>query len=354
MEGLRSPSRWRLLFHLKDAPAVVEDTSNIAFPGRILDEAKECVVSFPGKYASGWDALIDENSLQSHSIACVFLCTPQSGLGQHAQDPEQAEGLCYCHKIYGPRDKHTRHKQLGYLKLLRKGTGEIQEEEEKRRAKYTGAVVIREGASKEELKKADQEAKKACEQNGNKASWGCAWFDKWVQNVDKAVQLGQELKVVYFPGQIGQGNVDWKDLPKENLWNGVGCGGSQKSEIAYLNMKGWDYIETDAISFLREEFHWGKDVIALPLDGKKWQKGMIMSPPQLPNMKCSVRCSQTGRIFEAERVRHGDKIQKLLEAVGEKLILEMVEETLPEGVNLVRSRPQESISQDGEVSGSGF
>lgn len=351
MGGLPSPSRWHLRFHLKDAPAVVESTSNIAFPGRILDDAKECVVSFPGKYASGWDALIDEKYLQNHSIACVFLCTPESGLGQHAQDPQQAEGLCYCHQIYGPRDRRTRHRELGYLKVLPKETDKVQVEEEKLKAKSTGAVVIREDARDEEKKRAQQEAKKACKNSGNTASWGCQWFDLWAQNVAKARQLGQKLKVVYFPGQIGQGKVDWKDLPKENLWNDVGCGGSQKSEIAYLDMKGWDYVETDAISFLREEFFLGTDVIALPLDGKKWKRGTIMSPPKPPDITCWVQCSQTGHIFQADRVRHCHKIQKFLEAVGEKLILEMVEETLPEGVNLVRSRPQERISQDGEVSG---
>ena len=59
----------------------------------------------------------------------------------------------------------------------------------------------------------------------------------------------KSLNVVFFPGQVRQGKVDWKDLPKEDLWNGVGCGGSQKSEIAYLDMKGWDYVETDCYHF---------------------------------------------------------------------------------------------------------
>ena len=139
----------------------------------------------------------------------------------------------------------------------------------------------------------------------------------------------------------------WEDLPKENLWNGIGCGGSQKSEIAYLDMQGLDYVEIDAINFLCHEFQWGTEVIAM-LNGK-WQKGMIVSPPQ-PDMKCSVQCSKTGRIFETDRVRHGNTIRKLLEAVGEDRFLQMVENKLPEGVELVGSRPQESILQDGEVS----
>ena len=323
-------------------PSVVADTGNIDFPGRIVEEAKECFLSFPGKYASGWDALIDEKAKHEQSVACVFLCTPESGLGQHSQDPAEAKGVCYCRKIYGDRD----HKQLGYLKLLRKGTDEVQEEEEKRKAQSTKTVVIREDASEEELKKAEQEAKEAWEKNRKRASWGCAWFEKWKENVTKAVDLGQQLKVVFFPGQVGQGKVAWKDLPKENLWNGVGCGGSQKSEIAYLEMKGLDYVEIDASRFLRHEFEWGSEVIAM-LNGK-WQRGMIVSPPQ-PDMKCSVQCSKTGHIFETDRVRHGDTIWELLEAVGEDRFLQMVKNTLPEGVKLVGSCPQESILQDGEV-----
>ena len=70
----------------------------------------------------------------------------------------------------------------------------------------------------------------------------------------------------------------------------------KKSEIAYLEMKGLDYVEIDASRFLRHEFEWGTEVIAMDLDNGKWQKGMIVSPPQ-PNMKCSVQCSETGRIL---------------------------------------------------------
>ena len=300
----RSNSRCRLIFRLKEMPSVVEDTGNIDFRGRIIEEAKECFVSFPGKYASGWDALIDEKAEHKQSIACVFLCTPESGLGQHAQDPAEAKGVCYCRAIYGDRDERFRHEQLGYLKLLPEGTDEVQEKKAREKAQCTNTVVIREDASDEEVKKAVQEAKEACKNNDNKASWGCAWFEEWKQNVAKAVELGQQLKVVFFPGQVGRGKVTWKDLPQENLWNGIGCGASQKSEIAYLDMKGLDYFKTDASRFLRHEFQWGSEVIAM-LNGK-WQKGMIVSPPQGPAMICSVQCSKTGRIFETATVRHGD------------------------------------------------
>ena len=351
-----SPSRCKLLFHLKDMPAVIEDTSNIDFPGRILSGAQECIVSFPGKYTSGWDAVIHENAVHNQSVACVFLCTPESGLGEHAQDPEAAEGVCYCPKIYGDREENTRHKQLGYLRLLRKETSEADEAKERSKSAYTKAVVIREDASKEDLQKADEDAREACENNGNRASWGCRWFEKWKENVARAVELKQKLIVVYFAGQVGKGKVDWEDLPKAALWNGEGCGGSQKCEIAYLDKQKWPYVETDAINFLRQEFQWGKDVVAW--EGQEWTRGTIVQPPHSSphsessveqTAQCIVRCSKTGRTFATHRVRHGDRIQKLLEAVGEHEFLAMVEKLLPEGVEVVGSGAQTPILQDGEV-----
>ena len=37
-------------------------------------------------------------------------------------------------------------------------------------------------------------------------------------------------------------------------------------------MKGLDYVEIDASRFLRHEFEWGTEVIAMDLDNGKWQK----------------------------------------------------------------------------------
>ena len=349
-----SPSRCKLLFHLKDMPAVIEDSDSV-FSGSILPHAKECIVSFPGKYKSGWDAVIDENAVHKQSVACVFLCTSNSGLGEHPKDPDSAEGACYCPKIYGEREENTRHKQLGYLRLLRKETSTADEEEEKRKSKYTRTVVIREDASKEELQKAEEEAKKACKNNGNRASWGCRWFEEWKENVDSAVKLNQKLIVVYFAGQVGKGKVDWEDLPKADLWNGKGCGGSQKCEIAYLEKRGFAYTETDVLHFLRQEFQCGKDVIAL--DGQTWTRGTIVQPPRFhPHSESSVaqkeqyivRCRETGLLFGTDRVRHGDRVHKLLGAVGEFKFLMMIANSLPEGVEVVGT--QKPILQDGEVS----
>ena len=192
-----SESRWRLLFRFKDnMPAVVEHTGTIDYFGNINPQAKECIVSFPGKYQSGWEALINEDASDSQSVACVFFCTPEKGLGRHSRNPDAPNDVCYCPRIYGKKD----YKQLGYLKRLPPETDLAKEAEEKRKAEHTKAVVIREDANVEEIRKAERLAREACENNGNRASWGCAWFEKWKENVHKAMDYNQQLKVegVFF------------------------------------------------------------------------------------------------------------------------------------------------------------
>ena len=359
MKETPSPSRWRLLFCLKDLPAVLQDTGSKDYEGEVKPQSGiGCIVSFPGKYQSGWEALIDKNASHDESVACVFLCTPGSGLGEHVQDPEAPEGVCYCRAIYGNKD----YQKLGYLKKLRPDTDGATEAEERLKAEYTKTVIIREDANVEEIHEAERLAREACKNNHNRASWGCAWFEKWKENVHEAVKRGQKLKVVFFLGQVGQGKVDWRDLPKEDLWNGVGCGGSQKSEIAYLEKQGLEYTSIDAIHFLREEFCWGKNVMAWDDNEEKWIRGKIVSPPQAPKRKskseqtpqCLVECSKTGAIFATDQVRHGDKMQDFLKAVGEYPFLKMVDKTLEENAEVVGSRPQECTLPDGEVSGLGF
>ena len=102
----------------------------------------------------------------------------------------------------------------------------------------------------------------------------------------QAVQLGQRLQVVFFPGQRGQGKVAWDELSFRDLWDGVGCGGSQKAEIAYVEamrkIEGdtWDYDEIDVKRFLFQEFHPNCKVFAEdPTDGS-WREGtMVLTMP---------------------------------------------------------------------------
>ena len=70
------------------------------------EEGVDCIVSFPGKYATGWDALTSEKTHGQRSVACVFLQTPEEGLGKHCPDPDADElGKCYCSKLYGPPNR---------------------------------------------------------------------------------------------------------------------------------------------------------------------------------------------------------------------------------------------------------
>ena len=51
-----------------------------------------------------------------------------------------------------------------------------------------------------------------------------------------------------------------RELKYRDLWDGVGCGGSQKCEIAYVEHmraehgSAWDYEEIDVTRFLEKEF----------------------------------------------------------------------------------------------------
>ena len=73
--------KFTLHFVMKErAHANTQDTSDIKYEGKIRSGASTCWISFPGKFAAGWDALVAE--LHGDSVACVFLSTPESGLGQ--------------------------------------------------------------------------------------------------------------------------------------------------------------------------------------------------------------------------------------------------------------------------------
>ena len=162
-------------------------------------------------------------------------------------------------------------------------------------------------------------AQQLWEQNGKRASWGCAWFQKWFDRVKTAVDLGQKLKVVFFPGHVGCGKVPWAMLPKVNLWDGIGCGGSQKGEIAKLDEMRrtdcsgrWDYDEVDVTEFLAEQFKPGDIVDAFDPDQNSFVTAELLQTPVSDSknhhdhhdMKWQVMCNKTGKHFETKRLRH--------------------------------------------------
>eukprot|EP00665_Eupelagonemidae_sp_cell47_P000822 gene822-3075_t len=71
---------------------------------------------------------------------------------------------------------------------------------------------------------------------GGGAAWGCAWFAAWKRSVAAAAWRGERLVVYYFRGEKGRGRVAWGDLAAgaNDPWDGVGLGGSQKVEVAFL------------------------------------------------------------------------------------------------------------------------
>ena len=352
---------------LKNRPAILEDTSDVSYHGRIRSDATECVVSFPGKFASGWDALLEERCEQS--VACVFLCRPEDGLGQHSTNPDAPPGAsvtCYCPTIYGERN----FKEFGYLYRLPTGCSSEKEKRAREKAKYTNTVVVRANADEEERLEAERQAEEAWENNGRTASWGCRWFEVWKERVQKAVENGQTLKVVYFPGQVGQGHVAWNELsqPYVDLWDGVGCGGSQKGEIAYLDMmknrnpgEGWEYDGVDVINYLKKVFK--PKTMVLARDGDQWRRGVLKSYPRLARQQsmksnkmewttqCQVQCLETKKDFYSECLRLADGpdgIGCLLGTIGKDNFSKILTKNLPEGTEL--GEDSEFIFPDGTAS----
>ena len=39
----------------------------------------------------------------------------------------------------------------------------------------------------------------------------------WAERVEEAVKLEQRLVVFYFPGEVGEGEVDWSDIVQHSL-----------------------------------------------------------------------------------------------------------------------------------------
>eukprot|EP00438_Fugacium_kawagutii_P005067 Skav200538 [mRNA] locus=scaffold676:82263:90463:+ [translate_table: standard] len=208
--------------------------------GRIKSNAVNCWASFPGKFLVAWDTLTGFQ--HGDSVASVFLNDPDDGLGcHHFPDPENPE-RCYCSDIFGERD----YKTLGYLMQVKKDCTRKEKVKMEKRAKAMKAHLVVGEASEEDV----EEAKQRWEDNKRRAAWGCKGFHLRLQNVAKAVHRGHRLKEV------------WEELPTADLWDGVGCGGSQKAEIAILDKMGWPYDEVDVLDFLALHFRVGQIVQA--------------------------------------------------------------------------------------------
>ena len=72
-----APGQQTFFLTLKEGPAIGDCFRKISYRGDIREEADSCFISFPGKYASGWEALTKE--YHGDSVACVFLCSKDDG-----------------------------------------------------------------------------------------------------------------------------------------------------------------------------------------------------------------------------------------------------------------------------------
>ncbi|CAK9049065.1 unnamed protein product [Durusdinium trenchii] len=219
------------------------------------------------------------------------------------------------------------------------------------------AVLVRKDASEVEIAGARKEAKKRWEASGRVPAWGCFWFHVWFGHMDKAVQQGQRLRVVYYPGMVGQGEVTLKDLQDPNvpLWDPDprkrGLGGSQKAEVAMINaMKErhgdpWDYEKLDVSDFLKDSFAPGQAVAAW--DQHEWKRGVIQRVHKDDGLQWDVRCKETGQVFRTDRVRHETAaMQEFADKLGKKDFLEALIASLPDGQEVLTTVPRQEMLQN--------
>ena len=119
--------------------------NTLKFKGNVIpDRAKACVCSWPGKYESAWQTLVDQSHDGQISAAVVFLPKGSPNFGRHDPIPssEALWGDCWCFPLYGEQKP-----------------------------------------------------------------WGCRWWTLWAANIEKAVRCGVELQVFFFENMKGRGKV---------------------------------------------------------------------------------------------------------------------------------------------------
>ena len=149
-------------------------------------------------------------------------------------------------------------------------------------------------------------------------------------------------------------------LPKVDLWDGIGCGGSQKGEIAKLDEMRrtdrsgrWEYDEVDVTEFLAGQFKPGHIVDAFDPEQNGFVTAELLqtSVPDATNhlddhdMKWQVMCKENGKQFETNRLRHAtDFFEKLLKlkVFGKDSLKKIVQDATKLHVQSVRESRLES------------
>ncbi|CAK9074540.1 unnamed protein product [Durusdinium trenchii] len=230
-------------FHAREA--------TILFEGKVIEKpGTACIASWPGLYATAWHYLARRAQGAQTSAAVVFMAEGTQLYGKHCPIPEEEElhGACWCFPLYG-------------------------EEKE----------------------------------------WGCKWWEVWIQNVHMAMACGAVLHVYFWEGLCAKGKaasfatVGQENFAGESVRNKIkdfenskefedarqagilrlsdkkrydgssqqsrekqrlfrqwlppqerrvlekaeGLGDSQRAEVAWLDRKGYPYIEMDVSPFLK-------------------------------------------------------------------------------------------------------
>ena len=164
--------------------------------------------------------------------------------------------------------------------------------------------------------------------------------------VHEAVENKQTLRVVFFTGQKGQGKLTLPELKYRNLWDSIGCGGSQKCEIAYVEHmrakfgSAWEYEEIDVARFLQKEFPMHSMVDAKY--GDTWRTGKLLMT--VPNMddevltmsaepKWILKCKHTQEVFVSKHIRHATEgIYHLMDNGDHDALKKTFQSAIPSGI----------------------
>lgn len=182
-------------------------TDERTFMGKIMPGAQRCWALFPDKYGTAREALSLVNLL-GDSVANVFLCDAQSGLGEHKIDPEGDGKKCYCSRIYGERPKDF-YKKFGYVLYIQNKYSDFSDlarSKLEQKAKAMDAELVFEDDDSSSRAQKEKRAREnfAYKRPQNSAAVGTICGS----SVREAVQRGQRLKVVFFPGEVMRGTVD--------------------------------------------------------------------------------------------------------------------------------------------------
>ncbi|CAE7862932.1 HERC6, partial [Symbiodinium necroappetens] len=189
LSGLVGPQQWQNPMAAFQKLATLQGfglaAKRIAFSGHVNENARDCIVSFPGKYSEEWDQAVSAvKSQEALSLACVFLTDRASGLGAHCDNPDEP-GECWCRAIYGHLPASTYISVVDMRPAMQNSQAPIELEFKRADAVAMGQrLVIREEHYGElewqrELADAEEDARARCAANHGRAPWGCRWFDDW-------------------------------------------------------------------------------------------------------------------------------------------------------------------------------